>query len=56
MIKEKYPPIWGQLYNGTCIHCNTTHLLKDNNSTESIKNGDRGAEWFTTDETSGKNT
>ena len=56
MITERQPPIMGRLDYGILMNYNPLDFLEDINTTVHIQNCDRGAEWFTTDETSGKNT
>ena len=54
MIQEFYPPILGQLYNGTGVHFNPLYLLEDNNRTAPLQNVGRGFWWFTSEEKSCK--
>ena len=49
-IKDTYPTILKQLDEGTWIHPNPLPLLEENNGTEPLQKGDRGAEWCTSDE------
>ena len=56
MIKEIYPPLPVQLYNGTWINLNPVPFLEDNNSIATLLNGGIWYGWSTTEEKSFENS